>query len=257
MKWNEKKDHVYLPNEIFIEFTPYFNTIKQFSFAYCYYTYLNFLYKYCWYLKDDNTIITQSEIKSFLGYSPINKTVDKIIKDGGILEQIGYVKTITDYPVAPIHDEETGFVEGYQMASDIREMVHRKELVPYRGVRVKMPTTLLERSKVIPDNEEDREYDGTLYNVQDTFHIEFDVFKDIVGNHNLGCNGFLVYSILKSLCGTKRKFKIPQDDLADIYKINKRRLQDYLLALEKENYIYVKRKRENGKYLTNTYHILR
>ncbi|MFK4433920.1 MULTISPECIES: hypothetical protein [Bacillus] len=253
----KKGENVYLPNEIFIEFTKHFNNIKPFSFAYCYYTYLNFLYKYCWYLKDDNTIIKQGEIKSFLGYSPDNRSVDKIVKDGGLLEQIGYIKTITDYPINPIYDTETGFVEGYQMASDIREMVHRKELVPYRGVRVKMPTTLLERSKVIPENEEDREYDGTLYNVANTFNIEFDVFKDIVGNLNLGCNGFLIYSILKSLCGTKKKFRIPQDELADIYKIRQNTIQEYLRLLEKENYIYVERKMENGKYLTNTYHILR
>ncbi|MFY0145308.1 hypothetical protein [Bacillus cytotoxicus] len=58
-----------------------------------------------------------------------------------MLEQIGYIKTITDYPVNPIYNEETGFVEGFKMASDIREMVHRKELVPYRGVRIKMPIT--------------------------------------------------------------------------------------------------------------------
>lgn len=253
----KKGEHVYLPNEIFIEFTKHFNSIKPFSFAYCYYTYLNFLYKYCWYLKDDNTIITQGEMKSFLGYSSINKTVDKIIKDGGLLEQLGYIKTITDYPMNPIYDEETGFVEGFKMANDIREMVHRKELVPYRGVRVKMPTTLIERSKVIPDNEDKREYDGTLYNVSDTFNIEFEVFKSIIQNSKLGCNGFLIYSILKSLCGTKKKFRIPQDELAAIYKIRQNTIQEYLRLLEDENYIYVKRKMENGKYLTNTYHILR
>ncbi|PFL36699.1 hypothetical protein [Bacillus cereus] len=253
----KKGENVYLPNEVFIELTPHFNTIKPFSFAFAYYTYLNFLYKYCWYLKDDNTILTQAEIKSFLGYSPDNRSVDKIVKDGGLLEQIGYIKTITDYPVNPIYDEETGFVEGFEMASDIREMVHKKELVPFRGIRVKMPTTLLERSKVLPENEEDREYDGTLYDVRNTFNIGFDVFKDIIKNLNLGCNGFLIYSILKSLCGTKKKFRIPQDELAAIYKIRQNTIQEYLRLLEKENYIYVERKMENGKYLTNTYHILR
>lgn len=253
----KKGENVYLPNEVFIELTPHFNTIKKFSFAYCYYTYLNFLYKYCWYLKDDNTILTQAEIKSFIGYSPANKTMDKIIKDGGLLEQIGYVKTITDYPVTPRYGEKTGIVEGFLMASHIREMVHRKELVPYRGVRVKMPTTLLERSKVLPDNEKERNYDGTLYNVQDTFNIEFDIFKAIIDNPNLGCNGFLIYSILKSLCKAEKKLTIYQDELSSSYKINKRRLQDYLSALEKENYIFIERKRNGMQYPANTYYILK
>lgn len=243
----KEDNNIDLPNEIFIEFTPHFNTIKKFSFAYCYYTYLNFLYKYCWYLKDNNTILTQAEIKLFLGYSPTNKTVDKIVKDGGLLEQIGYVKTITDYPVTPRYDEETGFVEGFLMASDIREMIHRKELVPYRGVRVKMPTTLLERSKVILDNEVGRNFDGTLYKVENTFNIPYEVFESIIKNPKLGCNGFLVYSILKSLCKNKKQLDISQNELSSIYKINKDTIQRYLLSLEKENYIEVHRSNDWGK----------
>lgn len=173
--------------------------------------------------------------------------MNKIIKDGGLLEQIGYVKTITDYPVNPFYNEETGFVEGFQMASDIREMVHRKELVPYRGVRVKMPTTLLERSKVILDNEARRNFDGTLYKIENTFNIQYEVFASIIKNPKLGCNGFLVYSILKSLCKNKKQLDISQNELSSLYKINKDTIQRYLLLLEKELYIEVHRSNDWGK----------
>ncbi|WP_141529603.1 helix-turn-helix domain-containing protein [Bacillus cereus] len=173
--------------------------------------------------------------------------MDKIVKDGGLLEQIGYIKTATDYPVTTIHDGETGFVEGFLMASDIREMVHRKELVPYRGVRVKMPTTLLERSKVILDNEAGRNFDGTLYKVENTFNIQYEIFESIIKNPKLGCNRFLVYSILKSLCKNKKQLDISQNELSSLYKINKDTIQRYLLSLEKENYIEVHRSNDWGK----------
>ncbi|WP_141521753.1 helix-turn-helix domain-containing protein [Bacillus cereus] len=173
--------------------------------------------------------------------------MDKIVKDGGLLEQIGYIKTATDYSVTTIHDGETGFVEGFLMASDIREMVHRKELVPYRGVRVKMPTTLLERSKVILDNEAGRNFDGTLYKVENTFNIQYEIFESIIKNPKLGCNRFLVYSILKSLCKNKKQLDISQNELSSLYKINKDTIQRYLLSLEKENYIEVHRSNDWGK----------
>ncbi|MGI2851973.1 hypothetical protein ACRS6Y_17240 [Bacillus cytotoxicus] len=132
-----------------------------------------------------------------------------------------------------------------------------KNLYPIVGSGLKCLLQLLERSKILPDNEGDRKYDGTLYNVQDTFHIKFNVFKDIVENHNLGCNGFLVYSILKSLCRAGKKLTIYQDELSSSYKINKRRLQDYLSALEKENYIFIERKRNEEQHPANTYYILK
>src|SRR5205085_6833882 len=64
--------------------------IQQTSFAYAYIVMNAFLYKYAHFVDVDNgTYIQNADIKGLLGYNKVTKTIDYIIKKGGVLDMIG------------------------------------------------------------------------------------------------------------------------------------------------------------------------
>lgn len=96
--------HIYLDNRIFGELSKHIENSKHLAFAYSYIYYITYLYRYCKHTAS-NVQITQEAIKKTLGYSPKNKTVDYIIKKGGLLDTIQYTLTTTDYPLEYGFDE--------------------------------------------------------------------------------------------------------------------------------------------------------
>src|SRR5437763_8036906 len=92
-----KEKRIFMPNEIFDDFKSGFDSGVHKAFAYSYYYVVNYLYRYTKYSFGER--FTQPEIMEFLGYSASNKKLNYITKKDGLLDQIGYTKTTTDYPV--------------------------------------------------------------------------------------------------------------------------------------------------------------
>src|SRR6185437_11372928 len=106
------KAYVQIPNGIFRDLSRNIKSrnqtnIKQASFEYAYLVTIAFLYKYAHFVDVDNgTYIQNKDIKQLLGYGKTTKTIDKIIKKNGILEQIGLIKTTKDYPISVEYTDE-------------------------------------------------------------------------------------------------------------------------------------------------------
>lgn len=94
--------HVQIPNEIFIKLREIqeINNYSQYSFCYCYLVINSFFYKYNEFLNiSKETFISKGDIKVMLGYSEKSKSMDKFIKNNGILEQHSIIKNTNTFPI--------------------------------------------------------------------------------------------------------------------------------------------------------------
>lgn len=198
----EYESKIFLPNEIFEDLTNSneFKATNDISFAYSYIYLVTWLYRYCKYSETTETI-NQRKLKEILGYSPTNKKIDYIIKKNGLLEEIGYLKTTTNYPV--YWDFEDGNYDNddnligvtFETYNDLKEQESEsfmvKNLNMGKNFNVKYPVKSFHRN----GNEE--ELDGTFYNVEKTFLIPFEVFLYCMANKEIGTIGFYLYSYIK------------------------------------------------------------
>lgn len=101
-----RKASVQLPNGIFKELSTAIRSstdttnANQVSFAYAYLVATAFLYKYAQFVDTDHrTYIQNSNLKELLGYGKNTKSIDRILKKDGVLDELGLTATTRDYPV--------------------------------------------------------------------------------------------------------------------------------------------------------------
>lgn len=204
---NEGDGKVRLHNRIFKQLSSNIKNkndstnIQQVAFAYSYLTAISFLYKYTHFVDIDNELYIQnSDIKELLGYNRVTKTIDKVIKKGGILDSIGLTATTKDYPIR------------YKISTDekingisIREFVTVSELevndINYEAIKriVKNRNYEIKEPIFLTTRFEDSEY-GTLYNVANTHDITLNEFLTFVTAPDLNNIDFLLYGYFKSKC---------------------------------------------------------
>lgn len=201
---DEYESKLALPNELFMQIQTMVSQGKlkptHCGFVWSYVYFMTYLFRYC---KWNEFQPTSSEIKSILGYTSTNKTLDYIIKKNGLLEQEGLLTTIEDFPILYEYDELdkalfftfAGELEGLDYFREQRNLSKR--------VTCKYPEF------AFPSEE----YDGTFYNSECTTIVEFDVFARCMSDKELGVNAFYIYSWLKH-----------KNDLHSDYKTTRKRL---------------------------------
>lgn len=242
---------VRLPNDIFKDLSTNIKNkngstnIQQVAFAYVYLIATAFLYKYTHYVNVDNgTYIQNADIKELLGYNRVTKTIDKVIKKGGILDSMGLTSTIKDYPIRFVMNptEEINniplreFVTISELdANDINYSMI-KDIVKNRNYEVKEPLFLTSEYK-------GSDY-GTLYNIERTHEITLDEFMAFIFNDSLNNIDFLIYGYLKSRC---KGYKDNMKAMA-VYKIvaeigiDRSTFYNHLDNLKQKKYIAVNHK---------------
>lgn len=197
-----------MPNEIFEDLKQHINIGKHVAFAYTYYYFISYLYRYCkWYIDKP---MTQSDIKSKLGLSSVEKRVDYLIKKNGVLDKMNYTLTTGDYPVE--WTTENDILE-FTMISELRERHSIQTIITERALKVKCPIRCFSRSGDIDSNL----LDGTFYDVSNTHDIRYDKFEHCMNNEKLGYMGFYIYSYIKH-----------KNDIYGAYTIEARRTEDKL-----------------------------
>ncbi|WP_139996290.1 hypothetical protein [Paenibacillus paridis] len=192
---------IYLPNEIFSDLVGCEDIASKatvtphISFAYSYIYLCYYLYWTCkWYVTEK---ITQDVMKNILGYSSNNKTLNYIIKKNGVIDQLGYTKTTTDFPMGYSYEEEN-IVEfetfnSYKKNPDNHALINL--LYPNeRNFTIKYPTKAFHRTT---KSDQDRLLDGTFYEVDYTHHVPIEVFIYCMSEKDIGVIGFYLYSFLK------------------------------------------------------------
>lgn len=194
--------YVQMPNGVFRDLSSSIKSknntnIQQASFAYAYLVIIAFLYKYAHFVDFDNgTYIQNADIKELLGYSKSTKTVDYLIKKGGILDDIGLTSTTKDYPVrftSSPNEKINGiplreFVTIRDIDEDDFMFSLAKKIVKNRNYEVKEPTFLFEYNG---DN-------GTLYEYSNTHRVTIKEVMEFIEDDTLDNIDFSIYCYIKS-----------------------------------------------------------
>jgi hypothetical protein len=234
---NKGEGKIYMPNEIFKDLQSAIDRPTHIAFAYSYYYLINYLYRYTKYINDPKP--TQQLIKEFLGYSPTNKQIDYIIKKGGVLDQIEYTTTTTDYPIAHTMDENNKptFITIKEWKN--KNKTEAKYLEQDRNFKIKYPKKAFYRDK---EAEEGDYLNGTFYDSYDTHAIRVEEFLRMFDNYNqeLGCIGFYIYGYLIYLMSYYGSWvSIGIRSLAQKTKLAPCTVVEYTKKLKEYNFIYI------------------
>lgn len=198
---------VQIPNEIFpllakgIKNKNEKSNVQQVAFAYAYLAHIALLYKYSFFLDVDNqTYIQNGDIKEWLGYSRTTKTINRVIKKGGILDAMGLTETTKDYPLFFHTTGETlndiSIREYYGVlddeVNDINPtiLLQVKTIVQNRNYETKKPLFLI-------DPLGDREY-GTLYDYSKTHSFTAKEALYFFTHNFFNTIDFSIYNYIKS-----------------------------------------------------------
>lgn len=238
---------VQIPNELFLILVDGIknkgekSNVQQVAFGYSYTALISILYKYPFFLDVENGCYIQNgDIKEFLGYSRTTKTINRIIKRNGLLDEIGVTTTTKDYPLfftsspdETINDIPIKDYYGFADLSDEGEIERlgglAKGIIQNRNYEVKKPNFLLE-----PFGE--REY-GSLYDYSNTHTITVKEILYFFTHEYLNVIDFMIYAYLKSKCKG-----MPQNKK----KIPLRRIIAEVGTDEKTLYVYFKRLKDVG-----------
>lgn len=196
--------YVQIPNSIFkvlsssIKNKNGSTNVHQASFAYAYLVCVAFLYKYAHFVDVDNgTYIQNTDIKQVLGYSKTTKSIDAVIKRGGILENMNLIKSTKSYPVSANYTDEeinglsvrdfTTIEEMDKESSDYKEI---RSIVKNRNYEIREPIFLFEYDGDI----------GTLYDYSNTHRITIKEFITLIYSDKLDNIDFMMYAYFKSKC---------------------------------------------------------
>lgn len=195
-----KDSFVYIPNELFVKLSSiHESNVIQTSFMYAYTVTTSFLYQYTVYVDfNDMSYLQNGDIKVGLGYSRKNKTVDAIIKKGGILDIEGITRTLAKEKV-PLYFEVDYSDKIHN--TPIYEPFYREELSWakddfYKVVKNKNYTAKEPMFLFHPFGDRDS---GTFYNKENTHVITVHELLSLIQG-DFDNVDLMIYFYIKSKC---------------------------------------------------------
>ncbi|WP_066173380.1 hypothetical protein [Bacillus marinisedimentorum] len=190
----EYENDVFIPNEIFSDLKKYIKKSPHIPFAYAYYYLTNWLYRFTKYTQTA-TIIDVKFIKKVLGYSPTYPEVNYLIKNKGLLQEMGYIYSSNDIPLVWTFDGDELNFDCISDLDDTDKNLSKMHFEKYgKNYKIKVPVKGLWRTEESTDIDV---LDGTFFDVRNTHMIPFEVFVYCMTNKNIGVSGFYIYSYLK------------------------------------------------------------
>jgi hypothetical protein len=230
LQYQEKESHLYIPNEIFNDFRVLHDKgSSHVAFAYSYYYLISWLYRYC---KYGHLNIDVKMIKGILRYNSTYKKLDYLIKKNGLLDEMGYTLSSTDFPYS--WDFNDGDIE-FHLLSGL-DVDDRKRILDQKGrnYKIKVPVKGLWRNQ---ESEQEGDYNGTYYDISRTHLVEFEIFTECMSKNELGCVAFYLYGYLKWKCGMYDGYDVSYKQMEKETGINYRTLERYLDEMKKNNMI--------------------
>ncbi|MEJ9114187.1 hypothetical protein LAV76_15535 [Bacillus paramobilis] len=203
---SRNEHYAVIPNEFFDEINSIKKEInlikdsKHISFAFSYLYLVTYLYRYTKFHDYNDYEFTEQELKKLLTMSPDScgkNSVNKITKRGGILEKLGFIEKVRDYPISYDYDpEEKEFVFSYlsDVIADLGESAHKYFNTNSKNRRVNLPVKMFNDRTLKAIN---MEYSGTLYDVTYTTQIDIRVFIYCMIREKLGLEAFYLHSFIK------------------------------------------------------------
>lgn len=189
-----------MPNEIFIDMKDWLASGKIKSpqhqpFVYSYYWYVSYLWNSAKYAEVD---ITQSSIKETLGYNHRDKRLNYIIKEDGLLDEMGYTYCTRDYPIywVPQENGETKPIMYSDYKGDIEEYLNL--IVRHRN----SPKVFYKKPIKVTEN-------------KNSHSISKEIFDICMKDNQLSRLGFYFYGVLLNIKNSNNP-TISNDMLAEI-----------------------------------------
>jgi hypothetical protein len=206
LHYYEKENKVFMPNEIFNDLKSLHGRgSSHVAFAYSYYYLVNWLFRYC---KYDKVNADTQFIKEVLGYHKDYKKLNYMIKKNGLLDEMGYTLTSTDYPITWDLKDGLEFTYLSELDPDSQKILRD---VRGRNFKIKYPVKGLWRSG---ESSEEGYEDGTFFEIDNTHMIPFEVFIYCMEN-GLGVTGFYLYSYLSYRCQWFEEFNSSVERLGE------------------------------------------
>lgn len=236
---------IQIPNEIFEDFAQAeFKSFNHKCFAYAYYYLITYLYRNVLYGFSTEQYSQQQIVNIFTS----NKSsVSYITKSGGLLDQIQYTNTTTNYPIAFYMEE--GVLE-FGLVKEFRKKLGSVGLDHSPSLSVKEPLKAMTRF-------DDEEYTGTFYSFQNTHAIKCERFATIVSDEKLGHVGLFVYGYISMMCDRfKNKYQITNAELGKIVGCSESTMKKYTRRLEELNLLKSTRVIHDNKHLSKIYSVV-
>ncbi|MBP1967999.1 hypothetical protein J2Z83_000091 [Virgibacillus natechei] len=233
LNYREQEKIHFMPNEIFEDLQTNLSKSPHITFAYSYYYLISWLYRNAKYGTQSIDVAT---IKQLLGYSPTTKTINHIIKNGGVLDLLGYTETTSNYPIAWGMDE---YNDPEFFLIDDADYFMKKEIRMENGNRftAKYP---IKHLHINQEDYEDEMKTGVFYDVSNTHMIDFETFIHCMSIEKLGVTGFYLYGFLKNKNQIYGEgYDVPLPKLCEETQLSYQSLVSYLDALRKYNLIDV------------------
>lgn len=235
LKYNSKESKLFMPNEIFKDMPKSIEKKNHIPFIYSYIYLITWFYRYVKYAEVEE-VLDNKLIKSILGYSPANQTLDYLIKRNGLLDQLEYTKTTRDFPIGwELIEQDKDLI--FFMSSDLDEqsLSYTKKF----DKRFFLKRPILAFQRVVIDEGDEVEIEGTFFDVSNTHNIPFEVFLFCMSNQNLGVFGFYIYSYLKHKNDLfESGYDVSLDNLAKQTGISLKSVNKYLSYLKRHKLIH-------------------
>lgn len=275
----EGKHHksVFMPNEIFHDLRvgmhdEKMNKISNFkssthvAYAYAYVYLSHYMYRYCkYYVREDYynmKDIDEKMIKKILGFNEKTDQYTYLTKSNGVLDQIGYIKKVSDKPydytldkLADVDGKDV-FQPYFKMESNV---VNFGESKPRKNRKINLPVKGFWREDWA---KEENYVNGTFYEQDNTHEISFDIFMHCMSDPELGVEGFYLYSYLTYMTD---KFPNGYDSTIDNFSHRTSMAYDEVMSqlrkLEERNMIscdhkpFCVNKPKSKKTKSNTYYV--
>lgn len=230
---------IYMPNEIFDDLRQCQQVRKgsksnHIAFMYSFVYLITWLYRYTRYLENIE-LLKVGTLKQILTVSNSNKGVDYLIKNGGVLDQLGYTKTSNELPILWHYDKLQNDYLEFSMLSDYPDT---EELIGFKNMRrtqIKIPLKSLEGRYL---EVKELELSGIFYEVSDTHNIPLEVFLHCMAIEDLGVAAFYIYSFVKHQTDKfPHGYDCAIDDLVSYTGVKRSKLVNVLKNLEIYNMI--------------------
>ncbi|MDA2643948.1 hypothetical protein [Bacillus cereus] len=273
LEGTDKEQKVFMPNEIFQDLIKVIDvkrsgrSSKHIAYAFSYVYLITYLYRYAKFGGDFD--FSEEELKKLLTVSPTSKGkngVNYITKRDGVLEKLGYIEKVTDYPIT-YHfltiDKEIEFVYVSEMIEQGVPIQIKEKFKNSKNKKVNYPVKYLD-NRVVKFNGDEWEQCGILYDVSYTTEIELDIFIYCMSRKELGVEGFYLYSFIKFMNGfygggwncSLAEFPQKTGMRRDVIKSRLKSLEEYgMLYTSHEKYIVGLESGSNEKTKANEYSV--
>jgi len=240
LHYYHKETGIFMPNEIFDDLQKETDSFNHASVAYSFYYLYSYLWRYAKFAYNDFNV---KKIKTILGFNENTKSIDHIIKKGGMLDKIKYTESVNDYPIKWSFDLN----EGAQFV-----MLSETELKPRVNSRQKFPLKGYYRT------EEKNILNGVFYDIANTHLIRPSVFIKCMSEEKLKWGSFYIYGKIQSKMyayDENRKWFISRESFSKELNIKIDTLFKYTDALEEFELIKIDHRdyKNNPERLANGY----